>query len=291
MMKDNLERIIVMGTSDQYSNGINEARKDYQKIAGKIYEDDKSYESQMALFLEWYVFDRVDIDTDRTIIETIINESRDSWPLHLLQIYEGFATNIYGLFGIKKIRSDSITVINLFDNEKYEAVESDGKLLFSKYDLFEGRLVPYENSYHFTGSFCFHPEKAGKFIKQQIEEVSVNQLAYKKDLKKMKSQLDDEIKSLNKTEIKIDKLKSKLEKSNSENKISKIKMEMAGFEAKKSDFEAKVSHMEKLINSFVHEKIIREGRAAHALLAQKLSYMHLIWERSRQIDLNDIYRN
>ena len=155
MMKDKLERLIVMGTSDQYSNGIYEARKDYQKIAGEIYEDDKSYESQMALFLEWYVFDRVDIDTDRTIIETIINESRDSWPLHLLQIYEGFATNIYGLFGIKKIRSDSITVINLF----------------------------------------------------------------------------------------------------------------------------------------VHEKIIREGRAAHTLLAQKLSYMHLIWERSRQIDLNDIYRN
>ncbi len=290
MLKDNLEQIIVMGTSDKYADGIYDARKEYQNNAGEIYEDDKSYESRMAIFLEWYVFDRVDPDKDLTILEMLINEKREAWPPYLLGIYEGFKANIQGIFSIKKIRSDSITVINLFDNEKYQVVESDAKLHFNKGDLFEGRLVPYQNDYYFTGNFCFHPEKAGKFIRKQIDQTCINQVAYRKELKLKNVLLDDEKKLLHKTNLRIEKLKSKLLKSSSESKITKLKTEMAEVETKRSDLEVKVSNLQNEINLFIHEKIVREGRATHTLLSQKLSYMHLKWERSRQIDLNDIYR-
>ena len=290
MLKENLEQVIAMGTSTPYSENIYAARKEYQKLSGEIYEDDKSYESRMGMFLEWYVFDRVDPSKDLTIFESIINENRETWPQFLLEIYEGFTTNIHGLFYIKKIRNESVSVVNLFDNEKYDVVEPDAKLHFNKNDLFEGRLVPYQNAYHFTGNFCFHPGKAEKFIRKQIDQLCINQIAYKKELIIKNSQLADDNKMLHKINVKIEKLKSKLLKSTSESKTSKLKMEIAEVETKRTDLETKVSHLKNEIKLFTHEKIVREGKVTYHLLLQKLSYMHLIWERSRQIDLEDIYR-
>ena len=290
MLKENLEQVIAMGTSTPYSENIYAARKEYQKLSGEIYEDDKSYESRMAMFLEWYVFDRVDPGKDITILESIINENRETWPQFLLEIYEGFTTNVHGLFYIKKIRNESVSVVNLFDNEKYDVVEPDAKLHFNKNDLFEGRLVPYQNAYHFTGNFSFHPEKAEKFIRKQIDQLCINQIAYKKELIIKNSQLADDNKMLHKINVTIEKLKSKLLKSTSESKTSKLKMEIAEVETKRTDLETKVSHLKNEIKLFTHEKIVREGKVTYNLLLQKLSYMHLIWERSRQIDLEDIYR-
>ena len=290
MLKDNLEQVIAMGTSTPYSESIYDARKEYQKLSGEIYEDDKSYESRMAMFLEWYVFDRVDPGKDLTILESIINENRETWPQFLLEIYEGFTTNVHGLFYVKKIRNESVSVVNLFDNEKYDVIEPDAKLHFNKNDLFEGRLVPYQNACHFTGNFCFHPEKAEKFIRKQIDQVCINQIAYKKELIRKNSQLTDDNKVLHKLNTKIEKLKSKLLKSTSESKTTKLKMEIAEVESKRTDLETKVSHLKNEIKLFIHEKIVREGKVTYNLLLQKLSYMHLIWERSRQIDLEDIYR-
>ena len=145
------------------------ARKEYNKSAGEVYEDDKSYESQTALFLEWYIFDRVDHAEDRTILETIVDKDRENLAPNFLKIFTGFVSNIHGLFAIKKIREHSIKVVNLFSNEQYEVIEPVGKLLFSKNDLFEGRLLPYDNSYHFTGSFCFHPEKTNGATRQRTD--------------------------------------------------------------------------------------------------------------------------
>jgi len=290
MLKEILEQVIAMGTSTPYSENIYAARKEYQKLSGEIYEDDKSYESRMAMFLEWYVFDRVDPGKDLTILESIINENRETWPQFSLEIYEGFTTNVHGLFYIKKIRNESVSVVNLFDNEEYDVVEPDAKLHFNKNDLFEGRLVPYQNAYHFTGNFCFHPGKTEKFIRKQIDQLCINQIAYKKELIRKNSQLADDNKMLHKINVTIEKLKSKLLKSTSESKTSKLKMEIAEVETKRTDLETKVSHLKNEIKLFTHEKIVREGKVTYNLLLQKLSYMHLIWERSRQINLEDIYR-
>ena len=223
MLKDDLDHLIQIATSDPYSSDVLVARKEYHKSAGEVYEDDKSYESQMALFLEWYIFDRVDSAGGRTILETIVDKDRENLAPNFLKIFDGFVSNIHSLFAVKKIREHSIKVVNLFDNEQYEVIEPFEKFLFSQNDLFEGRLLPYDNSYHFTGNFCFHPENSKKF-NQSIVEVNCSLL---------------------------------------ENEIS----------------------------TFVYEKIVHEKKIKQTQLIQKLSRMRLIWERSRHIELNDIYRN
>ena len=55
MIKDSIEYLIKIATNPPYSNNLLAARQEYQKYAGEIFDDDKSYENQMALFLEWYI--------------------------------------------------------------------------------------------------------------------------------------------------------------------------------------------------------------------------------------------
>ena len=142
MIKDSLEHLIKIATDAPFSNDLLVARKEYHKYAGDIFEDDKSYESQMALFLEWYIFERIDPIHDQTVLEVIINNEKEVSP-HLLKNIRKFTSNIHGLFIIKKIRGHSIRVINLFDDEQYDVVGSSNKFYFSKGTVFEGRLLPH----------------------------------------------------------------------------------------------------------------------------------------------------
>ena len=52
-----------------------------------------------------------------------------------------------------------------------------------------------------------------------------------------------------------------------------------------------IQHSEKEMDLLKLEKIKIEGRRLISELINKLAYMNLKWERSRQIDISDIYKN
>ena len=290
MIKDSIEYLIKIATNPPYSNNLLAARQEYQKYAGDIFDDDKSYENRMALFLEWYIFDRIEPAHDQTVLELIINNDKGETLDPLKNINE-FISHIHSLFIIKKIKDHSVKVINLFDNEQYNVVEPLGKLYFSKNSIFEGRILAYENSYYFTGNFCFHPEGSKKFIKSEIKKISSVQEINSKELKLKNVKLNDENKKLNKTISRIEKLQEKIKRLDSEKKILKIKNDLSELESIKKKHKENYSLLKQNINTFTHEKIIRESQSIQTRLMLKLSSMRLLLERSRNIDLKDIYKN
>ena len=191
MIKDSIEYLIKTATNPPYSNNLLAARQEYQKYAGGIFDDDKSYENQMSLFLEWYIFDRIEPGHDKTVLELIINNGKGA-SLDILKKINVFISHIHGLFIIKKIKNDYVKAINLFDNKKYDVFEPSGKLYFSKNSIFEGRILTYENSYYFTGNFCFHPEDSKKFIKSEIIKISSLQKINEQEQKLKNAKLKSE---------------------------------------------------------------------------------------------------
>ena len=291
MLKDDLDQLINLATSTSYASDVLAARKEYQKYTGEVYEDDKSYESQMALFLEWYIFDRIGTEKNQTVLEAVLAKDRENIAPKLLNILDGFIFNIHGLFTAKKIRDHSTKVINLFDNKQYEVIEPLGKLLFSKNGIFEGRILPYDNSYHFSGNFCFHPKNTEKFIRNEIKLLVSTQNKNKNELKIQTSKMNDEYKKLEKITAKVNKIKGKILNSHSEKKISELKNQLSELEGSQISFKESCSLLENQISIFNKQKIILEKRTKQSQLAHKLSRMRLIWERSRHIKLEDIYRS
>jgi len=179
----------------------------------------------------------------------------------------------------------------LFDNEQYDVVEPSGKLYFSKNSIFEGRLLTYKNSYYFTGNFCFHPEDSKKFIKSEIKKIFSLRKINVKELKLQNVRLKNENKKKNKTIFLIEKLQKKNQGLNSEKRTLEIKNDLSELESIKEKQEENYSLLKQKINIFTHEKITHESKSIQTQFMLKLSSMRLLLERSRNIEVKDIYKN
>ena len=290
MIKDILEHLIKIATGAPYSNDLLAARKEYQKHTGEIFEDDKSYESQMALFIEWYIFERINPSNDKTVLESIVSTNKEL-PDSLAKKFNDFILNIHGLFVVKKIRANFIRVMNLFDDKKYDVVTTEKKnLYFSKNTLFEGRLLSLEGCYYFTENFCFHPEGSKKFIESEIKIIANTHELNEKKIKKEKSELHSAAKGLKKTTHEINSLQERIKKTNNEKKKSTIQISLNTLQAIRLKQEENYSLLESKAKNFTNDSINRQSILNQTHLILKLSHMRLLFERSRNIELNDIYK-
>ena len=291
MLRETLEQLFEFVAQHIPSEQIMMAKKEYQKTTGEIYEDDKSYNSRMALFLEWYLLDQYEPGTRQTVLENIIEDNSFSWTPDRLESYKDVSQNIQALFEIKKVRDNSVTVLDLFTDEKYQIEEEDSKLAFRKNDIFQGRIVPHNDKYFFTGYFCFHPIKTQPYIKGEAKKFYLLQRSWKKELTKLEKESSKFQKLYLKNAVSIEKIKTKIERTDSGTKRDKLTGKLLGLEEDKIKIEASSQQTGKEIGHLKPEKMKIEGRRLISELINKLAYMNLKWERSRQIDVSDIYRN
>ena len=291
MLRETLEQLFEFVAQHIPSEQIMMAKKEYQKTTGEIYEDDKSYNSRMALFLEWYLLDQYEPGTRQTVLENIIEDNSSSWTPDRLESYKDVSKNIQALFEIKKVRDNSVTVLDLFTDEKYQIEEEDSKLAFRKNDIFQGRIVPHNDKYFFTGYFCFHPNKTQQYIKGEAKKFYLLQRSWKKELTKLEKESSKIQKLYLKNAVSIEKIKTKIERTDSGTKRDKLTGKLLGLEEDKIKIEASSQQTGKEIGHLKLEKMKIEGRSLISELINKLAYMNLKWERSRQIDVSDIYRN
>lgn len=291
MLKESLELLFEYVAKHIPSEQIMLAKKEYQKTTGDIYEDDKSYNTRMALFLEWYLLDQYDPETHLTTLENIIEENPSSWTQDRLEIYKDISKNILGLFEVRKVRDHSVTVLNLFTDEKYLVDEADSKLAFRKNDMFQGRIIPHHGKYYFSGYFCFHPNKTHRYIKNEAKVFYILQKSWKKELKVLEKGLLKIQKTYFKNSKSIDKIKTKIANTDISAKLEYFNTEILSLEKVRAEIETRIQHAEETIHQLELDKIKLEGRKLNTELINKLAYMNLKWERSRQIDISDIYKN
>ena len=104
MLKETLEQLFEFVAQHIASEKIMMAKKEYQKTTGEIYEDDKSYNSRMALFLEWYLLDQYEPGTRQTVLENIIEDNSSSWTPDRLESYKDVSTTATAFTQIKGAR-------------------------------------------------------------------------------------------------------------------------------------------------------------------------------------------
>ncbi len=291
MLKENLEQLFEFIAQHIPSEKIMEAKEEYQKTTGKIYEDDKSYDTRMALFLEWYLLDNYVSGTHNTILENIIEENLSIWTHDRLEIHKDISNSIQALFEVKKVRDNSVTVLDLFKDEKHIIDEEDSQLVFRKNDIFQGRIVPNHGKWYFTGYFCFHPSKTHRYIRGEVKKLFLLQKSWKKELAALEKGLLKKQKVSLKNSKCIEKIKSKIERRDFDATRESLIKELLVLEEKGKELETSTRETDKKIDHLKIETIKLEGRRLISELINRLAYMNLKWERSRQIKISDIYKN
>jgi hypothetical protein len=291
MLREILEQLFEFAAKAIPSDQILEAKKNYQKETGEIYEDDHSYNSRMALFLEWYLLDNYILEKSKTPLEIILDEQSIFLSTEKFETYKIFTKSIQGLFIVKKVKNKTVKVTNLFTDETYLVQEKDSRLFFRKNDICQGRLVLFQEQFYFTGNFCFHPEKTNDYIKREVKLINKVQSGHRRDLVKINYDLLKSKNKLKKNETEIGKINNKINNVDSENKIKKLNQKLSLLIEETKNFNRIIKDMESNAYTLEHYEIRIEGNKQINKLINKLSYMNLKLERSRQIDTSDIYKN
>jgi len=289
MIRENINKLIEEITRDHQQDDIFQAKKEFQKISGEIFEDDKSYESRMGSFLEWYTFNRTCPDSKLTPLQQYLRNS--SITPENRELAEAISQSIHGLFIARKIKNDHVVVVDLMDDEKYQVQENEGSILFNSDDLFEGRLIPYRGQYYFTEHFCYHPKPTVGFILSKIKSLRASEKEALAKEKQLQKKIISPQKSHKKITDKLEKLNGKLAGTTKDKKIQSLKEEIAKLEDQKIQLESQISEIENQLTELRTQTIEGEHRQNRFNFIRKLSYMSLKWERSRQIDVRDIYQD
>jgi hypothetical protein len=289
MIRDNINQLIEEITRDHQQDDIYQAKKDFQKISGEIFEDDKSYESRMGSFLEWYTFDRPHPETALTPLQSYLKNP--SITPESRELAEAISKSIHGLFVAKKIKNDHVVVMDIMDNKKYQVLENQGSILFNSDDLFEGRLIPYRGHYYFTDHFCYHPKPTVGFVLSKVKNLKAAEKEALGKEKHLEKTITSPLKSLKKIISKLEKLNGKLADATKEKKIQSLKEDIAKLENEKSQLESQVSDIDNQLTELRTKVIQGEHQQNRFTFIRKISYMSLKWERSRQIDVRDIYQD
>ena len=291
MIQEILEQLFEFAAKSISDQQILAAKKTYQMETGILYEDDKSYNSRMALFLEWYLFNNCAPKSSKTVLEVLLENNSEECNTDKLKIYKSISKSIQSLFLIQKVHEDRVKAINLFNDEIYLVQEKDSRLIFKENDIFQGRIIYFQKYFYFTGNFCFHPEKSHKYIRYEIKLISKSLNQHKKDLAKTEKTLLKANTKLTRHELKIENLNEKLHNINSENKVAKLNQKLKLLVEEKETQIRTIQELRNEVSFIKNDKIKNEGNKQINALINRLTYMNLKWERSRQIDITDIYNN
>jgi len=291
MIQEILEQLFKFAAKSILDQQILAAKKTYQMETGLLYEDDKSYNSRMALFLEWYLFNNCAPKSSKTVLEVLLENNSEECNTDKLKIYKSISKSIQSLFLIQKAHEDRVKAINLFNDEIYLVQEKDSRLIFKENDIFQGRIIYFQKYFHFTGNFCFHPKKSHKYIRYEIKLIAKSLNQHKKDLAKTEKTLLKANTKLTRHELKIENLNEKLHNINSENKVAKLNQKLKLLVEEKETQIRTIQELRNEVSFIKNDKIKNEGNKQINALINRLTYMNLKWERSRQIDITDIYNN
>jgi hypothetical protein len=164
-----LEQLTAFATGEPFQDEVLAAQAEYFAHTGEVFDDDRSFESRMAAFLEFYLFDRKLPAQQRTPAELFLAERGPTVGPEEREGMAGFTQTLHALFEVRKLHAGGIRVRDLFSGEDHEVYERRSVAGMSKGDILEARLIPHQGRALFAPAFCYHPKEARKAILKELK--------------------------------------------------------------------------------------------------------------------------
>jgi hypothetical protein len=170
-----MDRLTLFFTGDQYKADVGLAKKEFFDEAGVMDEENHAFEMRMTQFLEWYLFTRKltgrDLKVPMTPAEYALQLDEFEMRPEERPLFENLAGVRHSLFEFLKIRGDDIHIRDLFLEKDIVIYHSPIRIGFNRNEIFDARLIPDGEKFHFTKGFCFHPTEATKYILGEIKKL------------------------------------------------------------------------------------------------------------------------
>lgn len=171
MFDELIDRLIVFFTADRFRDDVAKAKKEFFDEAGIMDEENEGFEMRMTQFLEWYLFSRRLTGIGLTPAQYALQLEEFDMTSAERPRFESLATTRHGLFEFLKIRGEDIHIRDLFLDKKIVIHKSPIRIGFNRDEIFDARLIPDGEDFHFSRSFAFHSGEASKYILAEIKKI------------------------------------------------------------------------------------------------------------------------
>ncbi len=164
-----LDQLIAFGSGEPRKADLLEAKAEYFRHTGEVFEDDKIFELRMGSFLDYYLFDRVSPLTGKTPAAELYEERLLTAPPEEANAFRSFTETVHGLFEVRKLGKGLIRLRELFSGKDFDVTERRSIAGLESGDVIEARLIPFGGHLLFSAAFCYHPRVAVKAIKAEVK--------------------------------------------------------------------------------------------------------------------------
>ena len=168
VFREYYDRLIEMLATEDNATEIMHAKIEFWRATGKMHGDEPSFESRMAAFFDWYLFEKK--VNGVTPLEAYLAEEPEEIEIER-EIYREFLNNIHSIFIVKEIAYNAIKVRDLFTRLDYFLNIEGGSTGFYRGAVFEGRILPYKGRLYLSPALCFYPKESRRIIKHLFNMV------------------------------------------------------------------------------------------------------------------------
>lgn len=165
MLYDVVGKLSDLASRPEFEGEVRKANEEYFAMTGQIFEEDRDFETRMSLFLEWYLYDRLLSTLGVSPLEHFIYKENSGFNEKELEVLKGLLAQEHSVYEFIKAKDKLVTVMDLADEKKFKVFERRGTAGFLRGDVFEARLLPFQNNLYFSGPMLFHPAKSKKHIR------------------------------------------------------------------------------------------------------------------------------
>ena len=166
-----LDKISQHYSAGKYQEEAVKAKLEFCDFAGVMDEFAPDYEMKFQQFADWYIFTRPFMTANTQLIEFEYLNKEIDFPEEARQLLLNMVNSRHSLFEYLKLSKGDLYVRDLFSDYKITIKNSPVTHGFERDSFFEARLIPHEDTFIFSNSFCFHPAEAKKFIQAEVKRV------------------------------------------------------------------------------------------------------------------------
>lgn len=167
--QDIMSKILQHFAGDSFKEEVRFAKGEFFDNSGILDEHSENFELRMSQFFDWYLFTRELRGYSQTPIESVFTERELRFSPDEIVLIDKLKEHRHGIFEFIKIKDGDVYLKDLLKNKKIIVKKSLWTTGFDSDELFEARLIPFQDSWVFTRGFCFHPVDAKKFILSEIK--------------------------------------------------------------------------------------------------------------------------
>jgi hypothetical protein len=171
MFDELIDRLTVFFTGDRFREDVAKAKKEFFDEAGVMDEENEAFEMRMTQFLEWYLFTRKLGEVGLTPAQYALQLEDFEMTSEERPAFENLAVTRHSLFEFLKVRGDDIHIRDLFLDKKIVIHSSIIRIGFNRDEIFDARLIPEGENFHFSRAFAFHPTEAAKYIMGEVKKL------------------------------------------------------------------------------------------------------------------------